>query len=509
MGILAYLCYGTSTMIETRPPVVGIFGHIDHGKSTLLEYIRQTNITNKEAGGITQHISAYEVIHKREDGRESRLTFLDTPGHEAFRGIRTKGASVADVAILVVSAEDGVKPQTLEALKQIQDAKTPFIVAINKTDKPSADIGGTKQDLAENGVYVEGFGGNVSAIPISAKTGAGISDLLETVLLMADLEEFTGERDENGSGIIIESQVDPRKGINSVGVIKNGTVRRGMFIASVGAMAPLRLILDIDGNNVEELSFSSPIQILGWTKIPPPGSPFKTFLKKDEAVEYATRAEEELKFNMSGTRIKSSADIKTVPIVIKADTAGCLEAITQELNKLKRERIEPQFILTGIGTINENDVKSALVSPGAVIIGFNTKTDASAAALAERTNIPIFNFSIIYELTEKVNQLILEREPRIEVEEVAGRIKVLKIFSAMKDKQVLGGKVLSGQLDKTANLKIYRRETEIGLGKVRELQQSKVATDSVKEENEFGAVIESKISIAAGDILEAVIKVTK
>ncbi len=494
--------------METRPPVVGIFGHIDHGKSSLLDYIRKSNVVATEAGGITQHISAYEITHTMADGRPTRITFLDTPGHEAFAGVRTRGANVADIAILVVSGEDGVKPQTLEVYKYIKESGLPFIVAITKMDKPTADVERTKQNLAENDIYVEGYGGNISFVPLSAKTGAGVDDLLEMIALQAELSELKAERDTMGSGVIIESKLDPKRGVTAVAVIKDGTVRKGTFAASSGALTPLRFILDAEGNQVEELSFSSPIQIVGWDKLPKVGSEFRTFLKKNEAVEYASAQDSGFKIHDLGMKQMTEGMI-TLPLVIKADTAGSLEAVENEIMKLSRERIVPKITLSGVGSVGEGDVKAALATPGTLILGFHTKTDSSAAALAERTGITIGLFDVIYELTDKVSHLLTEREPRIEVEEITGAAKVLKLFSTAKGKQVLGARVLSGRITLGNTLKIMRRESEIGKAKVRELQQAKVAAEEVLEGSEFGAMIESKLEIAPGDVLEAVTLVTK
>lgn len=490
----------------SRPPVVGIFGHIDHGKSTLIDYIRKTNITAKEAGGITQHVSAYEVKRHKKDGTETKITFLDTPGHEAFKSIRTRGASVADIAVLIVSAEDGVKPQTLEVLKYIQESQLPYIVAITKIDKPAADTMRARQSLAENGVLVEGYGGDVPVVDLSAKTGQGIEEFLDMIDLVADMESFTGSSDENGSGIIIEASLDPKRGISATGIIKNGTVRKGMFAASGDAMTPLRFILNSEGNMAEELTFSSPVRLIGWDKLPPIGEEFKTFLKRDDAQEYLKSTKEE-----GGSKNISQVPEGTasLPLIIKADTAGSLEAIAGELAKVSKERIVPKIILSGVGSVNENDVKQALTTPGTIVVGFHTKIDAQAAALAERTAIEIFSFDIIYELTDKVSQILTEREPRIEVEVLSGSAKVLKLFSSAKNKQVLGARVLSGIISKGNNVRIMRREAEIGRGKIRELQQAKIATDKVEEGSEFGAMIESKTEIAPGDVLEAVSMVTK
>ena len=493
-------------MNNIRPPVVGIFGHIDHGKSTLVDYIRKTNTTLKEAGGITQHIGAYEVSRTLPDGQITRLTILDTPGHEAFSGIRTRGANVADIAVLVVSAEDGVKPQTLEVYKHIKESEIPYLVAITKIDKPAADINRTKQNLAENGIYVEGFGGNISVVELSGITGKGVDDLLDMISLMSSLEEKTGDPESLGEGVIIESRLDAKRGIIGVGIIKNGTVRTGLFAASKGTIASLRFLLDANDNMVEELSFSSPIQIVGWDKMPRVGGEFKTFLKKDEATAYAESGEAETIDNKPPT---AGAGEIFLPLIIKADTAGSLEAIEGEINKIPTENISAKIVLSGVGSVNEKDAKAALTSPGTIIMSFNTKIDSQAAALTERAGVEILPFNIIYELTDKVKQLLKEREPKIEVEETTGSAKILKIFNTSKGKQVIGGRVISGVMEKNSHIRIMRREAEIGDGKIKELQQGKVAASSILEGSEFGAMIESKIELVAGDMIQSVTKVIK
>lgn len=494
--------------METRSPVVGIFGHIDHGKSSLIDYIRKSNVVATEAGGITQHISAYEVMHKREDGKEMMITFLDTPGHEAFTNVRTRGASVADIAVLVVSGEDGVKPQTVEVYKYIKQSSLPFIVAITKMDKTTANLDRTKQNLAENEIYVEGYGGDVSCVPLSSKTGEGVNDLLEMIALQADILELKGEREALGSGIVIESRLDPKRGITATAIIKNGTVSKSAFAASGSAMTPLRYLIDASGKQVDSLSFSSPVQIVGWDKLPQVGGEFKTFLKKNEAMEYIEEEKAKEK-QPTPTRETPNSDIITLPLILKADTAGSLEAVQNEIGKLVRERIVPKITLASVGSVGEADVKAAIATPGTIIFGFHTKVDPSAAALAERSGVSIALFDVIYELTDKVKSLLEEREPRIEVEEVSGSAKVLKLFSTAKGKQVLGARVLTGKIALGANLRIIRRDSEIGRGKLRELQQAKVATQEVLEGTEFGAMIESKLEIAPGDVIEAVSMVTK
>lgn len=493
---------------EMRPPVVAVLGHIDHGKSTLIDYIRKTNITSLEAGGITQHISAYEITHTSKDGRENQIVFLDTPGHEAFSSIRTRCTNIADIAALIVSAEDGVKPQTLEVIKYIKECSIPILVVITKIDKPSADILKTKQNLAENGIFVEGYGGNTPVVEVSSKSGQGVDEFLDMIILMTELDSKMTDREVLGSGVIIETSRDAKTGIKAVGIIKDGTVRQGLFAATPGAIAPIRFILDSEGNMVEELSFSSPIQITGWNFEPEIGANFKTFLKRDEALTFAETGQGK-RVDMRSSK-KLDEDSSILPLVVKADTAGSLQAIASELGKISRERIEPKIILSGVGNINENDIKSARAGrKGVVILGFNTKVDSQASALAERLGIHVLNFNIIYELTDRVKELLEEMEPKIEVEELASTAKVLKLFGITKGKQVIGGKVLSGILRRGTTVKILRRDAEIGRGKIKELQQSKVEADFVNEGEEFGAMIESKIEVAPGDVLNAVVMVTK
>jgi translation initiation factor IF-2 len=495
-------------MKEKRSPVVAIMGHIDHGKSTLIDYIRKSNTTLKEAGGITQHIRAYEIRHMNADGREDKITFLDTPGHEAFSNIRERGAKVADIVLLIVSSEDGVKPQTIEAMKRIEESKTPFIVVITKIDRPNANIDRVKQNLAEHKIYVEGYGGTVPAVPISAKTGQGVDELLEIIALQSEIEGYSSETDELGSGIIIETRLDSKKGIIGIGVLKNGTVRRGLLVASRGATASLRSIADAEGNSVEELGASSPIQIFGWDKQPEVGAIFKTFLKKSEALAYADKEKMETPIREVIRKIEDG--VVTVPFIVKADAVGSLEAIVSEIHKLKRERVFAHIVNSGVGAVTESDVKTAFTSnPQSTILAFNAKLDSRATAYAERFGVVIYHFSIIYELIDKVKELLKMMEPVIETEEVVGKTKVLRVFGASKDKQLIGGRVLEGEIRKNAQIRVMRRDSEIARGKIKGLQQSKIAVDSVTEGLEFGAMVESKFEIVPGDILEAFVLVTK
>lgn len=490
-----------------RPPVVAVMGHIDHGKSTLLDYIRRTNVTDSEIGGITQRISAYEVEHIMADLSLKKITFLDTPGHESFSKIRARGASVADVAVLVVSAEDGVKPQTLDALKAIRSANVPFVVAINKIDKPNADIEKTKMSLAENEVFVEGFGGDVTVVPISAKTGKGISTLLDMILLTTDVLGHTGNPEKLAEGIIIEARIEKNTGTSATLIIKDGTLITGNFVVCGTAWAPVRYIEDFKGKKITKATFSSPVKIIGWSELPDVGEICVTLKSRDEAEELSETNKDKKKTNITlGTDAPSETFI---PIVIKADAQGAIEAIIHEINKINNELVGFKIIHKGIGDIRENDVKAATTKDGTVMIAFNVTIDKQAEAVRERNNIEIKYFSIIYELADFLKELKEVRTPRKTVEEMNGVLKVLKVFSKIKDRQVIGGRVETGTLDLSSHVKIMRRENEIGRGQIKELQCQKIKTSTVKEGSECGILVEAKMEIMPGDKLESFISVVK
>lgn len=502
----------TSSVVE-RPPVVVVMGHIDHGKSTLLDYIRKTSITEKETGGITQHIGAYEAIHKDNENKEHFITFLDTPGHAAFAGIRSRGASVADVAILVVSAEDGVKPQTLEALACIKKCDIPFIVAINKIDKPNADVERTKQNLAENEIYIEGYGGDVPWTAISAKNGEGINELLDLVLLAARIRGLKSESAKAVSGTIVEVNHDNKRGASATAIIKEGTLKKGDFVVAENAYSSLRAMENFRAEPIGEARPGQPVRIIGWHGEPKIGATLQTAGTKKEAEKMARLASERaenfaLKLKIAPAE-GNDAEATMAPIIIKADVAGSLEAIVHELKKIKEEKLKIKILAEGVGEITEGDVKTAATAEQAIIIGFNVGIDASAKAAAERLGVQVEFFDIIYKLGEWLETFIAARRPKITTEEILGRARVLKIFSMNKDKQIIGGRVEEGILTPGAIVKILRREAEIGRGKIRGLQQQKTAIQEAKKDTEFGALMEAKIEIASGDRLEAFSLVTK
>jgi translation initiation factor IF-2 len=480
-----------------RPPVICIMGHIDHGKSTLLDYIRKTNIVDKEAGGITQKISAYEVIHNGK-----KITFLDTPGHESFSKIRQRGASVADIAILVVSAEDGVKKQTLEALSCIKESNTPMIVAINKIDKPGADIERTKANLAENEIYLEGYGGTVPFIPISAKLGQGVSDLLDLMLLVAEIEELKGETTKKAEGVVIEANMDKQKGISATMIIKDGTIKSGMYVACGKSLAPTRIMEDFSGKKVTEATFSAPIRIIGFDNLPMVGTPFVTFDTKEEALNYISLYKETV-LKKYTTTTEETDNIGIIDVIIKADVTGSIEGIEHELEKISSDKIKIKIVNFGVGDITENDIHLLGGKADSLVLGFNVKVDSKALAIAEKSNIKIKTFDIIYKLTEWLVEMALEKTPKTEVEETTGRAKILKFFSAVKDKNVIGARVEEGEIRVGDEVKILRQEIEIGRGKIRELQQMKTKTSEVRTGVEFGCQLQSAITPAPGDKFES------
>lgn len=519
---------------EGRPPVVVIMGHIDHGKSTLLDFIRKSNIVAGEAGGITQHVGAYQAEHVSADGRKSLITFLDTPGHEAFRNIRERGAQAADIAILIVSAEDGVKPQTVEAYRNIQNEKIPYVVAITKIDKSNANVDKTKQSLGENEIYVEGWGGTVPCVAISALTGAGVSELLDMVMLVADLADLRTDPAASLTGVVVEASLDTRKGISATLLVKDGTLTTGTYVVADNAYAPVRFIENFKGEKIERATASMPARILGWNMIPVSGVKFVTVANKKAAEKMAEAFESEKRSRNSATAAKTAAtaakaaaqkasngtngvaeeaepEIVILPIILKTDVIGSLEGVKHEFAKITHDKVAIKIISEGIGEINENDVRMAESDPNTILLGFNAAPDKKAASLIERAPVPVNMklFSIIYELSEYVQEALLAKVPKVYVEEMTGRAKILAIFNHEKDRQVVGGKVEIGTIESGNDVRIMRREAEIGRGKIKELQEKKIKTREVAEGHEFGMMVEAKTAIAPGDRVEAVRTVEK
>lgn len=484
---------------SSRPPIVAVMGHIDHGKSSLLDYIRKANVTAGEAGGITQHVSAYEAEHEHE-GHPRRMTFLDTPGHEAFRALRARGAAAADIAILVIAAEEGVKPQTLEAFEAITEANTPFVVAFTKIDKPGADIEKARISALEHGIYLEGLGGSIPYAGVSSKSGEGVPELLDLVLLTADLAELSADSAAPADGFVLESSQDPKRGLSATLIMKNGTLPVGSFVIAGAAFAPVRFIEDFTGARITEALPSQPIRISGWNVLPPAGTPFVSTTNKKEAEKLALMG---VVANPAHTQERPLDDGKTLlPLILKADVTGSILAIKHELAKIEHERVTIKIVQEGIGAVSENDVKAAAAGNG-FVIAFNVGVDSAARDAAERMHVSIDTFSIIYNLKERIEELVMERAPRVTVEETLGEAKILKVFSVAGVKQVMGARWNSGVLTVGDTVKIDRRGIPIGTAKLTNLQVARADVSEIKMEGEFGLQIESKYEAAAGDTLTA------
>jgi translation initiation factor IF-2 len=489
----------TQTHTGSRPPIVVIIGHIDHGKSTLLDYIRKANVVAGEAGGITQHLSAYRVEHTTKDGVTNHITFLDTPGHAAFQKMRLRGADVADIAILIVSAEDGVKPQTIEALESIKSAGIPYIVAINKIDKPGADLVRTQSSLIEHEIYIEGMGGDISWVAISAKSGKGVDELLDLLLLTAELAELKSDTSLPGTGSIIEGKLDGKRGTTATLMVKDGVVKAGDFVVSGTSFAPVRIMEDWSGKSIREAHASEPIGIVGWSEVPKIGASFETVSSKKEA-EALVLANKNATPKVENTN--NNSNLPVIPLLIKADVLGTIDAIVHELDTCKNDRVVVRVIGTGVGTISANDVQNVSATENAIIVGFNVKPDRAATDLAERLGVAIETFDIIYKLSEWLQEALKARTPKKEEERVTGKAKILKSFSVQKNAHVLGGRLEEGTLSLNQHVRITRRDVDMGRGVLKNLQQQKSNVQAITE-GEFGMQLDSKVDIAAGDYIEA------
>lgn len=493
----------TKEASQSRQPVIAVLGHVDHGKSSLLDFIRKSNVVDGEAGGITQRISAYEVLHKLSDGTVKPITFLDTPGHAAFQSMRERGVEIADIAILIVSAEDGVKAQTLEAWKTIVSHKLPYVVAINKIDKPGADIQKTKNSLIENAIYIEGYGGDVPCVEISAKKGTGIDFLLETLLLLVEMNELTADLDTDATGYVLESFLDPKRGVSATLVIKDGTLPTSGAIVAGTALSPIRIIEDFAGRPIKSPHAGQPIKVTGFDEIPRSGAIFVSSSDKKVMESLQEETKHSARKVVLDPRIYRNAKV-VIPVVIKADSLGTLDAVKLELKKRETDDIKIKIIAEGVGNIGEGDIMLASSDEKTIILGFAVKLESKAREQAERFRITPQLFDIIYKLSEWFDTVVTDRLPYEEKETSLGTLKVLRNFSSQKDKHVIGGRVETGRIETGALVRIIRRGVELGRGRITELQSQKIKTDSVLEGNECGLMIESKVEMIPSDTVEAI-----
>ncbi|MBI2097973.1 MAG: GTP-binding protein [Candidatus Vogelbacteria bacterium] len=477
-----------------RPPIIVVLGHIDHGKSTLLDYIRKTKIAEGEAGGITQKVSAYEVNHHGKN-----ITFIDTPGHEAFSSMREHGIAAADIAILAVSAEDGVKTQTLEAKNEIEKNHLPYVIAISKIDKPGANPERVKQQLLENSILLEGFGGSVPWAAISAKTGAGISDLLDLLLLVAEVTELKKAQKDETEGFILEARVDSKKGIAAAAIIRAGTLRRGDYLTGNNECFRVRKLEDFLGRDVAELAAGRPALVYGWRAVPAAGARWRASKDKIK-VKLPVRPDSPRKLPAEETTGDSNETI--APLIIKADTRGSLEAVKKEIQKLVVPGVKIKILAAGVGAITENDVKLTSAARDAIIVGFNVKTEKAANNLAAKQQTTRAAFDIIYKLSEWLEAELTKRRAVVEIETVLGLAKIIKLFSQTKNKQIVGGLVLDGRIAAGRPIRIKRREALLGAGEILELRQQQSQVGQVEKGKQFGALVKSRHLLAPGDLVE-------
>jgi translation initiation factor IF-2 len=486
-----------------RAPVVTILGHVDHGKTTLLDTIRKTSIVEKEAGGITQHISAYQVKHKGEI-----ITFVDTPGHEAFSAMRERGVTLADIAILVVAADDGVRPQTEEVIQYLKDKKIPMVVAINKIDKPNANLQRVKQELADREILIEEWGGNIVAAEISAKQNMGIDELLDMILLVAEVENLKADYKRLPLGVVIESHLDPQKGNMATVLVRTGTLKEGQDILAGSIAGRVRRLEDFKGRQIKEAGPSMPVSIIGLPKLPNVNDVLSGYAGSREARQGAEERSRQSAESGSVKKFDAQAlgksieekNIKKLNIILKTDVQGSLEALEQILSAIKSEEVGINYIRQAVGDITESDVKIGQTS-NAIIFGFNVQPTTVAKRLANLNNVEIKSYRVIYELVEDIKKRLEEMLGEDIVRTDIGKLRVLAIFMTGKKEMIVGGKIVSGKMKNGENIEIMRDEKILGRGKIKNLQQNKINVDEVTQGNECGITFEGETKIKEGDFL--------
>ena len=492
----------------TRPPVVCVMGHVDHGKTSLLDAIRKTNVTAKEAGGITQHIGAYVV-----EINGQKITFLDTPGHEAFTAMRMRGAQATDIAILVVAADDGVMPQTVEAINHAKAAGVEIIVAVNKIDKPSANVDRVKQEMSEYELVPEDWGGSTIFVPVSAHTHEGIKDLLEMILLTAEVKELKANPNRKARGIVIEAELDKGKGPVATVLVQKGTLKVGQNVAVGACFGKVRAMMDDKGRRVKEAGPSTPVEILGLNDVPNAGEIFVEMDNEKEARAFAeTFISEEKNRLIDDTKTKLSLDalfsqikagsVKELPIIVKADVQGSVEAVKQSLMKLSNEEVMVKVIHGGVGAVNESDVNLASAS-NAIIIGFNVRPDATAKSVAEREKVDIRLYKVIYQAIEDVEAAMKGMLDPVFEEKIIGHAVVRQTFKASGVGTIAGAYVLDGQFTRGCSARITRDGQQIFDGALASLKRFKDDVKEVKAGYECGLVFDKFNDIKEDDMIEA------
>ena len=486
--------------LSVRPPVVTVMGHVDHGKTTLLDAIRKTNVTAREAGAITQHIGAYQAL---VDGR--KISFLDTPGHEAFTAMRARGTQVTDIVTLVVAADDGVMPQTVEAINHAKAAKVPIVVAINKIDKPDANAERVKQQLADLGLVIEEWGGDTVCVPISARQGQGISDLLENLFLVADILELKADPDSAAEGVIIEAKLDKTKGPLATLLVQKGTLRRGDVVVAGGAWGKIKAMFDDKGKQVPKAEPSTPVEVLGLNEVAKSGDHFIVLPDEHEARSIVEkqkypRSRPPLSLSALSSQI-SDGQIKELNIVLKTDVEGSIEPIKTSVERLGTEKTKTRIIHAASGSITESDVLLASASKG-IIIGFNTPTSPGATQLADVEAVGIHHYDVIYKLIEDVDKTLKGMLEPTYAEVLSGRAEVRAIFPRGKLGKIAGVYVMEGKAWRDAQVKTLRQNKVICDSRISSLKRFKEDVAEVSTGLECGLGIEGFVDFQIGDIIE-------
>jgi len=486
--------------LQVRPPIVTVMGHVDHGKTTLLDAIRQTNVTAHEAGAITQHIGAYQTT---VDGR--KITFLDTPGHRAFTAMRAHGAQATDIVILVVAADDGVMPQTTEAINHAKAAGVPIVVAINKIDKPGTKTERVKQQLVDSGLIIEEWGGDVVCVPISAKKGQGISDLLENLFLVAEILELRADPNSSAEGVVIEAKLDKTKGPLATLLVQKGTLALGNIAVADNTWGKIKAMFDDKGKRIKKAGPSTPVEVLGINGIPKSGEIFTVVADEHQAQnmvskQEAVRRPAPISLSTLSSQI-STGQLKELNVVLKTDVQGSIEPIKSSIERLSTEKVKANIIHAASGSITENDVLLASASKG-IVIGFNTSTAPGAQQVAETEAVSIQHYDVIYRLEEDVGNTLKGMLEPTYAEVLAGRAEIRAIFSSSKQGKIAGVYVKEGKIWRDARVKVLRQNEVVGESQISSLRRFKDDVTEVSTGLECGIALEGFIDFNIGDTIE-------
>jgi translation initiation factor IF-2 len=498
-----------STDLFRRPPVVTIMGHVDHGKTSLLDAIRLAHVADKEAGGITQHIGAYHVDHNGQ-----KIVFIDTPGHEAFTRMRARGAKVTDIVVLVVAADDGVMPQTIEAIDHARAAKVPIIVAINKIDKADAQVDRIKQQLSDRGLLAEDWGGDTVMVPVSARTKQNLDLLLEMILLVAELQDLKANPTRPAMASVLEAKLDRGRGPVATVLVRNGTLHQGDYFICGTVFGRVRAMLDDRGEQVKEAGPSMPVEVLGLEELPEAGDTFQAVTDTAKAKQIVMyRAEKERAVALAKTgritleqfhKQMAAGEVKELPIILKADVSGSAEVLRDTLEKLSNDKVTIRVIHSGVGAINESDVQLAAAS-NAIVIGFSVRPERNAAAAAEQEKVDIRLHTIIYEVVDEMKKAMAGLLAPVFKEVYRGKAEIREVFRVSKVGMVAGCLVIDGQITRDSQMRIVRDNIVVHTGKIGSLRRFKDDVSEVRAGMECGITIENFSDVKQGDVIEAFI----